>query len=258
MGVLEKIIDLKKRSLPSEYSLKYFNPEKSKRDFKQAITKNKDHRVKLIAELKRKSPSKGDINTSITVQDAWKLYSPYASALSILTETNFFGGSLEDLKKMDKLSNIPLLRKDFITQPAQIKETRIYGADAYLLIMAAMSKNQLKELLHAGYEYNMPALVEVHNRSELEMALDAEISILGINNRDLNDLSIDLRTTKKLINYIPEQYKKKLIIISESGLEQKRDIDNLPNQVSAVLVGTSIMNAQSPVVKLKELFSKIS
>ena len=255
MSVLKHILELAQANLPNEASSQKWHPEKSKRDFLQAISKKKGEKIKLIAELKRKSPSQGAINPNMTVKDAWELYSPYASALSVLTEQFFFGGSLHDLQEMNDLSDIPILRKDFIIHPRQIKEARVYGADAYLLIVAALESNQLKELLEVGSEYNMPALVEVHNESELEIALEADISILGINNRDLNHLGIDIKITHKLFEYIPNQLRENLVIVSESGLHTRSDIDRLPEGIDAVLIGTSLMGAIKPHQKIKELFS---
>ncbi len=255
MSTFKRILELVQARLPSEASLRGIHPKKSKRDFLRSISKKKCEKIKLIAELKRKSPSRGFINESMTVENAWELYSPYASALSVLTEKDFFGGSLDDLKEMSDLSKIPILRKDFIIHPRQVKEARAYGADAYLLIVAALDLNQLKELLEIGSEYNMSALVEVHNESELETALEVDTSILGINNRDLHHLGTDVETTHRLFEYIPDQLRESLVIVSESGLHTRKDIDGLPKGIDAVLVGTSLMGATKPHQKIKELFS---
>ena len=253
MSFLKRIIEFTEKNLPGKPSLENIHPQKSVRDFKSAIIRKKGKEVRLIGELKRKSPSRGEINLNMTVRDAWELYSPYAAALSVLTEPHFFGGSLKDLKEMDLLSKLPILRKDFILHPVQVKEARHYGADAYLLIVAALSQDQLKELMDAGREYNMPALVEVHNETEMETALEAQAAILGINNRDLNDLSIDLKTTERLVRRIPEGLKKSLTLISESGFHKKEDIQDLPKEIDAVLIGTSFMSAQNPQKAIEEL-----
>ena len=271
MSTLNKIIEERKKSLPSkalqnEWENSGILP--SNRDFKKAITrydnslsiKNiQEKRPHLIAELKRKSPSLGELNPSITVKQAWELYSSYASAISILTEPVFFGGSLNDLKEADHISNLPLLRKDFIIDPAQVKEARYYGADSYLLIVAALSKNQLTELIQAGAEYNMPALVEIHNEAELDMVLENtfpknSLEILGINNRNLHDLTIDLSHTSKIIKKIPDYIKESLVIISESGFHTRNDIDLLPPEVDAVLMGTRFMKSNNPQETIKNLW----
>lgn len=212
-------------------------------------------RPRLISEIKRKSPSKGSINPEMTVERAVKLYQPYASAISVLTEPNYFGGSLEDLREAAALTEIPLLRKDFIVDPVQIREARHYGADFFLLMLSVLDQNQMEELLEAGREYNMEALVEVHDEAELERALQLDISILGINNRNLHDLSIDLATTPRLLARIPEQIMEGLTIVGESGLSSRADLDQLPQRVDAVLIGTAFMNSPNPEQLLEEMFS---
>ena len=209
----------------------------------------------LIAEFKRKSPSKGDINLDITIEEALSIYAEYASAFSILTEPNFFGGSLEDLKRAREFSSLPILRKDFIVDPVQIRETKYYGANAYLLIVAALSKNQLIELIDVGEELSLQALVEVHTESELETALELKPAILGINNRNLADLGIDLGTTSRLLKMIPEDALKDMAVVSESGLGSEKDILRLPKAVDAVLIGTSFMQSGDPRRLLQEMFS---
>ena len=254
MSILKKIIESKKKNLPSKSLWSKREASKSIRDFRDAIQGSPSKPIHLIGELKRKSPSKGEINLSMTVQKALDLYSPYASAVSILTESDFFGGSLNDLHEANGMNRVPLLRKDFIIDPIQVKEARYYGADSYLLIVAALSKNQLTELVQAGAEYDMPPLVEVHDERELEIALDIDIPILGINNRNLNDLTIDIENTHRLIERIPDRLKTNLIIISESGFHDKEGIDSLPSEVDAVLMGTSFMIAQKPEELLKNIW----
>ena len=254
MNVLEKIINERKKDLPAARMLNNKPASSTSKDFAKALRK-KNSMPSLIAELKRKSPSKGDIRTNITVEEAVKLYEPYAAALSILTEPNYFGGSLKDLSLAASLTQKPLLRKDFLIDPVQVKEARLFGADAYLLIMAALSDSQFEEMLDAGREFDMPALVEVHNEEEAERALKYDIQIMGINNRNLEDLSIDLSTTERIISSLSGEEKKKLIIVSESGLSSKKDIENLPEEVEAVLVGTAIMSAEDPAEFLKSVFS---
>jgi len=252
MDILTEIIKKRALTVPSR-------EESQKWDLKPVTInvtdrlKNKG-RLNLIAEIKKKSPSKGSINESISIPGAVELYQPFASAISVLTEPEYFGGSLHDLKEASRLTDIPLLRKDFLTDPMQVLEARAYGASFFLLIQAALSKLQVQEMIAAGKEYNMPALVEVHNEKELELAFENNIEILGINNRNLHDLSIDLNTTQRLVQTIPARLQSKIVIVSESGLSTKGDLDKLPALVDAVLIGTSFMSSNNPENLLKEMF----
>ncbi|MDH5720663.1 MAG: indole-3-glycerol phosphate synthase TrpC [Spirochaetia bacterium] len=254
MNILEKIINEKQKDLPAARILSAKPAAPTQKDFAGALTR-KNGMPALIAELKRKSPSKGDIRTNISVEEVVNLYEPFAAAMSILTETRHFGGSLTDLSTASSLTKTPLLRKDFLIDPVQVKESRLFGADAYLLIMAALSDSQFEEMLHAGRELNMPALVEVHNEKETERALKQDIHILGINNRNLEDLSIDLNTTSRVLDALSSEVKLKLKIVSESGLSKKEDLTGLPHEVDAVLMGTAIMSSDDPAAFLKSIFA---
>ena len=252
MSVLKRIIQEKKCEIPKK--LPKSNIDKTDKKVLHLLTKISS-KIKLIAELKRISPSKGILNSGMTVKSAIEMYEPYANALSILTEKNYFGGSLEDLREASLITQLPLLRKDFITETIQVAEARFFGADFYLLIAAALEKNQLKELMEAGKEFHMPALVEVHNEAELETALDLNVEILGINNRNLTDLTINLNTTKKLANLIPFNLRKKLILISESGLKTPEDLKLVEEDVDVVLMGTAFMESSDPESLLKRMFT---
>ena len=254
MNVLKKIIDDKKNEIPKQLSKT--NLSKTNKDVSALLKKNnqRHHKLNLIAELKRVSPSLGVLNSAMTVETAIKMYEPYASALSILTEKNYFGGSLDDLKNASLLTDLPLLRKDFITETIQVTEARLFGADFYLLIVAALDRNQLSELIEAGKEFNMPALIEVHNQEELETALEFNVEILGINNRNLIDLSIDLHTTSQLSQIIPEKRREKLVLISESGLKTSQNLQEVEGIVDGVLMGTAFMENANPQNLLKTLF----
>lgn len=253
MSILKKIISEKKaeKRIPFDKSLL----KKTPKDAVQLLKKDGPH-LKLIAELKRKSPSKGIINPEMTVEKALNLYAPFASALSILTEKNYFGGSLDDLKEASSLTDLPLLRKDFLTETFEVEEARYYGGDFFLLIVAALEKNQLLELMAAGKEYGMPALVEVHTEAELETALEAGAEILGINNRNLNDLSINLKTTENLAARIPQAIRQNTVVISESGLKTPGDLKCIENQVDGVLMGTVFMESPNPENLLQSMFKK--
>jgi len=253
MNVLKKIIEDKKPEIPTKLSKTGLT--KTEKNVVEALKKTGPG-LKLIAELKRVSPSLGVLNSGMTVEAAVLMYEPYAGALSILTEKNHFGGSLEDLKLASRLTRLPLLRKDFLTDPIQVAEARLYGADLYLLIVAALEKNQLAEMIEAGREFNMPALVEVHNQAELETALDLDVQILGINNRNLVDLSIDLETTNNLVKVIPPGLRQNLVLVSESGLKTPGDLRRVEDLVDAVLMGTAFMENPEPSTLLRTLFGK--
>jgi len=253
MSILKEITNSRRKNLPNKKDFINVSVEKNDRDFIKALKSQRNDKKNLIAEVKRKSPSKGEIRPDANIIKVIDWYKPYASAISVLTEPNYFGGSLNDLKQAAQLCSLPLLRKDFLTDPIQVKEARINHANAYLLIVGALTKNQLQELIECGKEWNIPALVEVHNEKELEVALDCDIEILGINNRDLTNLTINLSTTQRLLDLIPQKLKEKFVLISESGIENKKDVLSLPNQIDAILVGTSIMKSQDPIAQLKNL-----
>jgi len=211
-------------------------------------------RIRLIAEVKKASPSRGIIRPDFDPVDIAQTYaSNGASAISVLTETRYFQGSLNHLKDIrNSLGNKrpPLLRKDFITDPYQVYESRAYGADSLLLIMAILNPQKLEELLRLSHELGMSCLVEVHNEAELEIALRSGTRIIGINNRDLKTFTVDLATTERLRPLIPRDK----IVVSESGIKDRRDMEKLRQWgVDAVLVGESLMSASDIAAKMKEL-----
>lgn len=207
-------------------------------------------RTNIIAEIKKASPSKGIIDKDVNPANKASLYEAGgASAISVLTERHFFKGSLCDLREVKKAVSIPVLRKDFIFDEYQIVEARAAGADSFLLIAAILKIGELKSLLQAGRYWGMEPLVEVHDRHDLESAISAGASIIGINNRDLRTFSVDLNVTFELIKYIP----KDCIVISESGIRRYEDISMLSKAgVRGFLIGESLMRAADPVSKLRE------
>jgi indole-3-glycerol phosphate synthase len=173
-----------------------------------------------------------------------------AAAISVLTEANYFMGSIEHLEAIKEVGQIPLLRKDFIFDPYQVYESRAFGADALLLVAAILSQRELKELITLSHSLGLKCLVEVHNKSEMERAIISEAEIIGINNRDLNTFSVDINTTRRLRPLVPEEK----IVVSESGIKSKRDIEKLENwRVDAVLVGEALVTASDVRAKMKEL-----
>lgn len=213
--------------------------------------------ISVIAEVKRASPSKGDIRPDLDVAEIVSLYERAgASAISVLTEERHFKGSLDDLRAARRACNLPLLRKDFIIDPYQIWEAAEAGADAILLIVAALSPAQLDHLLEEAVIAGLDCLVEVHNAEELEIAKLALGSgppaAIGINNRNLRTFEVDLETTLNLIKSLPEG----MSVVSESGIRNREDIDTLTAAgVNAVLIGETLMRSPDPGAKLRELIS---
>lgn len=202
--------------------------------------------VQVIAEIKRASPSRGLIAPAAQVEDVAQSYlEGGAAALSVLTDTPFFQGSLEDLRCATQLAHAwhpprPVLRKDFVLDPYQVVEARAAGADAVLLIVAACDPPTLLRLLTEVQTWGMEALVEVHDETELATALDAGAMIIGINNRDLRTFQVDLATTERLAVQVPADR----VIVAESGIHGPQDVKRLAQVgVDAVLVGESLMMA---------------
>ncbi len=207
--------------------------------------------VQLIAEVKKASPSKGLIRPDFDPVAIAKTYEAAgASAISVLTDEKYFQGSLEYLKAIRAEVKLPLLRKDFVVDPYQIYEARAAGADAVLLIVAALSIDELSYFRALASELGMASLVEVHTREELDVALDIKAKIIGINNRNLQTFETALYTTFDLAAEIPSD----CIIVSESGISTRKDVVHLAAAgVSAILVGESLMREPDPAVKVKEL-----
>ena len=220
-------------------------------DFASALC---DDHIQLIAEVKKASPSKGIIRPDFDPVEIAQTYAGNgASAISVLTEAKYFQGSLNHLRDIrSALGNkrLPLLRKDFLYDPYHIYESRAYGADSLLLIVAILTPERLSELIGLSRELGMSCLVEVHNEAELEIALRCQSRIIGINNRDLGTLTVDLATTERLRPLIPPGR----IVVSESGIKDRGDMEKLKRWgVDAVLIGESLMSAPDIVAKMEEL-----
>lgn len=213
--------------------------------------------ISIIAEIKKASPSKGLLCPDFNPESLAQAYeSAGAAAISVLTDEEFFQGSLTYLALVKaKTAKVPVLRKEFIIDEYQIVEAKVNGADAVLLIVAALEPRQLQEYIYRSNELGMATLVEVHDHEELEIALDAGASIIGINNRDLRSFTTDLNTTFKLLESIP----KGITVVSESGIKDRQDIIRLENAgVQAVLVGESLVTAADPQTKISSLLGEVS
>lgn len=259
MGILDEIVSKKKERLehaktivsPRDIKSRIEDIEKP-RDFKAAIKRNSNEKIKLIAEIKKASPSKGIIREIFDPVEIAGIYEKkHVSAISILTEEDFFQGRLEFIPAVKEITTIPLLRKDFIFDEYQIYESRANEADAILLIAAILDKNQANEYIHLAKELGLSVLFEMHDSKELEMALLIDADIIGINNRDLKTLKVDINSTFKLKKEIPPDK----IVVSESGIKTKDDVLSLEAAgIDAVLIGTAFMEAEDIGKKIEEFF----
>jgi indole-3-glycerol phosphate synthase len=210
------------------------------------------HRA-IIAEVKKASPSKGVIRAEFDpVWIAGRYAESGAAAISVLTEERYFQGSLAYLAAIRQRVSVPLLRKDFLFDPYQLYEARAFGADAVLLIVAILSDTRLQELLWLAEELNLSALVEIHDRAELERAVRGGAGLLGINNRDLRTFHTTLATTEDLLPLVPPD----ALVVAESGIESATDIARLERLgVGAFLVGETFMRAADPGARLADFLS---
>ena len=234
--------------MPLSSLKEYIAQRKAPLDFALAL---EGGHIRLIAEVKRASPSRGVLCSNFNPVELAKNYAKGgATAISVLTEANYFEGSIEHLAVIREEIELPLLRKDFIFDPYQVYESCAYGADALLLIVASLSQEQLEELRSLSQSLGLGCLVEVHNEDEVEMALLTQTKIIGINNRDLNTFTIDINTTRRLRPLIPQER----IVVSESGIRSRSDVEKLKGWgVNAVLVGEALLTAGNIQTKMKEL-----
>jgi len=236
-------------SLKDLESLEHYGLER--RNFKEALDTNNG--VSIIAEVKKASPSKGIIRSDFDpIHIAKEYIKNGAKAISVLTDEPFFQGSLSYLKEISKISSIPLLRKDFILDPYQVKEAKAYGADAVLLITTMYNGTQLSELLSSVNEYGLQALVECYHEEELDTLDWDKVEIVGVNNRNLSTFEVDLHRGVSILNKAP----KNIITVSESGLHRPEDILYLwKNGIHSALIGEHFMRQDKMGYALKDLIS---
>jgi len=254
--ILEKIIQTKKREL-LDYTPDYISYLEKKtagrdpaRDFPSALKKEG---INIIAEIKKASPSKGIIREDFDPVKIAKVFQENgASAISVLTDREYFKGDVVFLKMVRQVVSLPLLRKDFIIDKRQVLEAFAYGADSFLLIAGVLAEPELEELIRYGREFGMEPLVEIHTFEEGAKAINAGAKIIGINNRNLETFEVDIDTSKRLA---PEM--KKLgaeIVVAESGLSTKDQLLELKNYgVDAFLIGESLMREEDIGAKLRQL-----
>jgi indole-3-glycerol phosphate synthase len=256
MSVLDRIVDAtrenvarRREAVPLAELEGRLAAPRDDRPFREALTRPG---VSLIAEHKRRSPSAGEIRAGATVAEIVTAYEAGgAAALSILTEGPHFGGSLDDLRDARSASALPILRKDFVVDPYQVYESAVAGADAILLIVAALDDDALAALNRDALALDLDVLVEVHSEPELDRALEiADPDVIGINNRDLVDFSVDIERTYELLSDVPAGK----TVVSESGFHTREQLDELERVgVDAVLVGETLMRAPDPEEACREL-----
>jgi indole-3-glycerol phosphate synthase len=255
MGMIEELVEAARtgaRQRSDEVSLEELEsrlgerPEQ--RPFREALVRPG---LSLIAEYKRRSPSAGEIRRGATPTEIARAYEEGgAAALSVLTDVPHFDGSLEDLREARAACALPVLQKDFVVDRYQLYEAAVAGADAVLLIIAALSREQLARHYDEARNLDLDVIVEIHTERELEQALTVDAEVLGINNRNLDDFSLDVQTTFDLITDVPAGK----TVVSESGISDRATLEELERVgVDAVLIGEALMRSADPEAKVREL-----
>lgn len=259
MTILEKIITSKIEEVKILKKLYSYN-EFEKRFFFNKKTKSLKRRLELsnhgvIAEHKRKSPSKSIINSDVKLDEVILGYDmANVCGISVLTDEKYFGGSINDLVKARELTEIPIIRKEFIIDEFQILEAKASGADVVLLIAACLNDNQIKNLSEFAKELNLEVLVEIHNNQELEKCLLSSVDIIGVNNRNLKTFKVDIENSINLSKLIPENFLK----ISESGISSAKEISILREHgFKGFLIGETFMKEKNPGKEVLKMINEI-
>ena len=259
--ILEQILEHKRVEMAAAYASRPLEELRSQtldlprtRGFAGTLRKRAGEETAIIAEVKKGSPSKGIIRTDFDPLSIARCYQEHGAAcLSVLTDSRFFYGQLAYLEQIRMLVDLPLLRKDFIIDPYQVYEARLAGADAILLIAAALDIGPLQELTALASELGLDVLLEVHDEGELEKAGSVPAALLGINNRNLSTFVTDLGVTERLAPLVPAGR----LVVAESGIETIADIQRLKKAgASAFLIGESLMRHQDVGTKLSELLMR--
>lgn len=260
MSILQKIIATKQKEVAFNKSVKpvksleqsiYFDtPKVSMKEYL-----GRKDKVGIIAEIKRKSPSTGQLKSSVNIEELSVGYMQAgATALSVLTDLSYFGGRDEDLIEARKFNYCPILRKDFIIDEYQIIEAKSLGADCILLIAANLTPQKCLQLAAFAQKTGLEVILEVHDQSEIESHINQHLDIIGVNNRNLHDFTTDIRTSMKLSTFVPDDF----IKISESGISEAEHIIQLKEYgYSGFLVGGHFMKKAEPVVACRNLISNI-
>jgi indole-3-glycerol phosphate synthase len=259
MNLLDQIITSKKREVALKKSIIAINQLENS-DLFNAKTHSLSKSIinspfGIIAEHKRRSPSKATINNSLSVEEVAKGYqNARASGISILTDSQYFGGSLDDLLLAKASVTTPLLRKEFIIDEYQILEAKAHGADAILLIASVLTRTEIKSLSEFAHSIALEVLLEVHNLEELEQSIMPSLDIIGVNNRNLKTFEVSLQNSIDLVTQIPTDFVK----ISESGLSNPEEVELLKNQgFQGFLIGENFMKTDNPGVELEQFINQL-
>ena len=237
---LKRLPEHKKRISEEEMTRLAIESHRVSHSFYDALAKGG---LSIISEFKKASPSHGNMNNKITLEERIKQYGESADAISCLTEEDHFKGSTEYLKQIRQMTDLPIIRKDFIIDPYQVYEAKVIGADAVLLIAAILDDSRFKELYDLAYSLGLDVLCEVHNEEEMQRMINLGVKIIGINNRNLKTFEVSLDTTKKLASLAPEG----TVLVSESGVLNDDDIKVLKaSGADALLIGTAFMENENP------------
>lgn len=252
--ILREIVKNKKIEIEKDkemFPLECFKDKlvSSQKNYINSLTSRK---LGLVAEIKPKSPSKGSIKSSFSIKKIVDAYETRAGCISVLTDEKYFGGSLDLLLKVTSYSKLPVLRKDFIIDKYQIYQARLFGADAILLIASLLSSKQMQRFLNISRSLGMACQVEIHDKKDLKKVLQTDARLIGINNRNLNTMTIDLDTTIKLSRKIPNDK----IIVSESGITKHEDIEKIRDYADAVHIGSAFMEFEDIKLKIKEIMGE--
>ena len=248
VGAAREDVERRKSQVPVANLRDAIGTLSGSRPFSEALVRDG---LSLIAEFKRRSPSSGEIASDASIAEICGAFERGgAAAISVLTDRPNFGGSLDDLRVARGASSLPILRKDFIVDVYQLYEAAVNGADAVLLIVAALADDDLSLLSEEAEQLDLDCLVEVHDERELDRALELEAEVIGINNRDLGDLTVSLETTAELITDVPAGK----AVVSESGYSHPEQLSELERiGCDAVLIGETLMRAEDPEAAVREL-----
>ncbi len=247
----ERLAEAKRRIPPAEAEKRARELPAPRLNLLEILKSPAPQGMHVIAEVKKASPSKGVLREDFQPLEIAQAYARGgASALSVLTEEDFFQGSDAYLREISEKVSLPTLRKDFLTEAYQVHEAKILGASAYLLIAACLEEAKLRDLIALGHEFGLTPLTEVHDEAETEIALRAGAPLIGVNNRNLRTFEVSLDTTYRIRKLVPRD----IPFVSESGIFTHDDVLSLQDAgINAVLVGESLMRQQDPEAKLREL-----